>query len=407
MTGIAERAWPHVPLAVVERGGRIESVHAGSVAVVDADGRLVASAGDPGFVTFTRSSLKPLQALPFVVAGGPERFGLSGEQVALLCASHSGEARHQAAVAEVLARAGCTVADLRCGSHAPYVYDALGEAPPPPPYSPLGHNCSGKHAGMLACCVLHGWSRADYLASGHPLQQAIRAAIGRLADVRVDDLVPVVDGCSAPNYALPLSRLALAFARIASGHPGEDAAACRTLAGAMVAHPEYVSGTGGGDLALMRLAAAPGSRRSGPKACRRSDSCTRAWASRSRSPTAAVVPGWRLPWACWTPWGSSWVRLVKNCCRSRPRCCTMRAGRPRESSEALLSWTNVERQAECGSPHHPGELGASPAVCVRKRVSGVRGGRPTGSCDGSIRTRACRPAGMTTSPSGKSRPADG
>lgn len=252
MTGIAERAWPHVPLAVVERGGRIESVHAGSVAVVDADGRLVASAGDPGFVTFTRSSLKPLQALPFVVAGGPERFGLSGEQVALLCASHSGEAHHQAAVAEVLARAGCTVADLRCGSHAPYVYDALGEAPPPPPYSPLGHNCSGKHAGMLACCVLHGWSRADYLASGHPLQQAIRAAIGRLADVRVDDLVPVVDGCSAPNYALPLSRLALAFARIASGHPGEDAAACRTLAGAMVAHPEYVSGTGGGDLALMR-----------------------------------------------------------------------------------------------------------------------------------------------------------
>jgi len=252
MTGIADRVWPHVPLAVVERGGRVESVHAGSVAVVDADGRLVASAGDPGFVAFTRSSLKPLQALPFVVAGGPERFGLSGEQVALLCASHSGEARHQAAVADLLARAGCTVADLECGSHVPYVFDALGEAPPPPPYSPLGHNCSGKHAGMLACCVLHGWSRSGYLEVDHPLQQAIRAAIARLAEVRAVDLVPVIDGCSAPNYALPLSALAAAFARIASGQAGADTAACRKLAGAMVAHPEFVSGTGGGDLTLMR-----------------------------------------------------------------------------------------------------------------------------------------------------------
>lgn len=248
----ADRAWPHVPLAVVERGGRVESVHAGSVAVVDADGRLVASAGDPGYVSFTRSSLKPLQALPFVAAGGPARFGLSGEQVALLCASHSGEARHQAAVADLLARAGCSAADLACGTHAPFVYDALGEPPPPPPYSPLGHNCSGKHAGMLACCVLHGWSCADYLDVDHPLQQSIRNAVARLADASAGDLVPVIDGCSAPNYALPLSGLARAFARVASGRAGSDSAACRTLSDAMVAHPEFVSGTGGGDLALMR-----------------------------------------------------------------------------------------------------------------------------------------------------------
>lgn len=248
----ASAAWPHVPLAVVERDGRVESLHAGSVAVVDAEGRMIASAGAPDFVAFTRSALKPLQALPFVAAGGPAHFGLSGEQVAILCASHGGEARHQAAVADFLAKAGCTPADLGCGSHAPYVYDALGEAPPPPPYSPLGHNCSGKHAGMLAYCRMCGWPMASYLEPSHPLQQEIRGAVARLAGVDAGTLVPAIDGCSAPNYALPLAALARAFARIASGGGGADGAARRTLADAMVDHPEYVSGTGASDLALMR-----------------------------------------------------------------------------------------------------------------------------------------------------------
>jgi L-asparaginase II len=241
-----------VPLAVVERDGRVESVHAGSVAVVDAAGRLIASAGAPDFVAFTRSALKPLQALPFAAAGGPAHFGLSGEQVAILCASHGGEARHQVAVAGLLAKAGCTPADLGCGSHAPYVYDAIGEAPPPPPYSALGHNCSGKHAGMLAHCRMRGWPTATYLEPSHPLQQEIRAAIARLAGVDAEALVPAIDGCSAPNYALPLAALACAFARIAAGGSGADGLACQTLADAMAAYPEYVSGTGGSDLALMR-----------------------------------------------------------------------------------------------------------------------------------------------------------
>lgn len=241
-----------VPLVVVERGGRVESVHHGAIAVTDATGRLIASAGSPGLATFTRSALKPFQALPFVLAGGPSRFGLSQQQVALLCASHSGEVRHQVAVADLLARAGCSASELACGSHAPYVYDSLDESPPPPPYSPLGHNCSGKHAGMLACCTLHGWRKDSYVDPAHPLQRAIRAAVARLSGIAEDTLAPAVDGCSAPNYELPLSGLACAYARLASGAAGDDGAACRTLSAAMAAHPEYVSGTGGGDLALMR-----------------------------------------------------------------------------------------------------------------------------------------------------------
>lgn len=246
-------AGPHVPLAVVERGGQAESVHQGSIAVVDADGTLVASAGSPDTVAFTRSSLKPLQALPFVLAGGPAHFGLASEQVALLCASHSGEARHQAAVADLLRRAGCGVDELGCGTHAPFVYETLGEPPPPPPYSPLGHNCSGKHAGMLACCVLRGWPREGYLDPGHPLQVEIRAAVARYAGVPVKDLEPVLDGCSAPNYALPLAGLARAYARLVRPARNDaEAAACREITAAMLRHPDYVSGERRGDLALMR-----------------------------------------------------------------------------------------------------------------------------------------------------------
>lgn len=238
---------------VVRRGAVLESRHRLQCAVADVQGALVGGTAEPGLVTTFRSSAKPFQLLPFVERGHAGRLGFGDEELAVMAASHTGSPRHLRLVEGILERVGLGPGHLACGYHEPEDADSRDDVlRRGAERTAIYNNCSGKHAGMLACCVLHGWSRADYLASGHPLQQAIRAAIGRLADVRVDDLVPVVDGCSAPNYALPLSRLALAFARIASGHPGEDAAACRTLAGAMVAHPEYVSGTGGGDLALMR-----------------------------------------------------------------------------------------------------------------------------------------------------------
>src|SRR5689334_20637258 len=129
-------------LAEVIRGNAVESVHFGAVAVVDRSGRVIHAAGDPYRLTWTRSALKPLQALSFVAQGGVERFGLSQAQVALMCASHSGEPRHVDAVSDMLARCGCSGTDLQCGTHAPGFYEARGEVPPPPPYSTLQHNCS-------------------------------------------------------------------------------------------------------------------------------------------------------------------------------------------------------------------------------------------------------------------------
>ena len=242
-----------VSLAEVTRGGVVESIHSGAVAVVDRNGRVLQAAGDPYTLTFTRSALKPLQALPFAAGGGIERFGYSEAQVALMCASHSGEPRHVEAVADMLARAGCSAADLQCGTHAPGFYEARGEVPPPPPYSTLQHNCSGKHSGMLAWCVQCGAAKADYLAYDHPLQQAIRRAVACFTGVAEGRLVAGIDGCSAPNYAVPLASLAAAFARLASADVDVDyGMAPRRLANAMMAHPEMVSGERRSDLALMQ-----------------------------------------------------------------------------------------------------------------------------------------------------------
>jgi L-asparaginase II len=243
----------HAPLAVVIRGNATESFHSGSVAVVDRHGRLLHAAGDPASPTMTRSALKPFQAMPFVAADGVERFGFSAAQVALLCASHSGEPRHVAAVADMLARAGNTADDLQCGTHAPGFHERRGEVPPPPPYSPLAHNCSGKHSGMLAYCSQCGLPKQNYLAFDHPLQQAIRHAVAHFTSTPEEELASGIDGCSAPNYAVPLERLALGFARLA--FRSDDAVygrAPKVLADAMTANPEMVSGEGRSDLALMR-----------------------------------------------------------------------------------------------------------------------------------------------------------
>jgi len=243
----------HVPFAVVTRGDAVDAVHFGSAAVVGREGALVAHAGDAHVVVTTRSSLKPFQAMPFVAAGGVERFGYTREEVALMCASHSGEPRHVVRVADMLAKAGLSKSDLKCGMHAPGFYDARGELPPPPPYSPLAHNCSGKHAAMLAHCVMSGWSTADYLDYDHPLQRAIRRAVSHFTGVSEDALIAGIDGCSAPNYAVPLSSLARAFARLAD--PAPDPAygdAPARIYDAMTAHPEMVSGEGRNDLAFMR-----------------------------------------------------------------------------------------------------------------------------------------------------------
>ena len=244
---------PHAPLVRVTRGDATDSVHYGSVAVVDREGRVLYAAGDPHYLTTTRSALKPFQALPLVAGGGVERFGFTQPQVALLCASHSGEPRHVEAVAGMLERAGCTAEQLQCGVHPPLYYAAHEELPPSGvKFTTLHHNCSGKHAGMLAYCRMCAVPLDTYLAFDHPLQKAIREGVAHFTGVAEDALVAGIDGCSAPNYAVPLDRLAYAYARLASTCEDDRyGGAAQELARAMTAHPEMVSGERRNDLALM------------------------------------------------------------------------------------------------------------------------------------------------------------
>ncbi|HVL76939.1 MAG TPA: asparaginase [Noviherbaspirillum sp.] len=246
---------PHAALAEVTRGGQLESIHYGSVAVVDARGKLLYAAGDPDFMTFTRSSIKPFQALPFLLDGGPAQFGFGPREIALQCASHSGEDMHVQVVEGMLKKAGCDEHHLQCGCHLPMRY-AQGEAPPAGmKFNQLHNNCSGKHAGFLAWCVQHHEALDTYLDPAHPLQQAIRTALARVAGVMPGELVAGTDGCSAPNYALPLSRLAYTYARLAQGREdAEFGPEMGTLFDAMTTHPELVSGTGRSDQAFMRTA---------------------------------------------------------------------------------------------------------------------------------------------------------
>lgn len=247
-----------IPLVATTRGypdsdAVIENLHWGSVAVVDTRGRLLWSAGDPDYPTFTRSALKPFQALPFILADGPARLGLTQDQVALLCASHSGEAMHLDGVRAILDKIGLDPGHLECGCAVPLHYEFTGQKPPADAvWTPLHHNCSGKHAGFLAWCRLHDVAPANYVDRGHPLQQAIRATLADTAGVAAHAMPTGLDGCSAPNYALPLSRLAHLYARLAlgSGDP-QLGAAMGILGQAMTARPDMVSGQERTDLHWM------------------------------------------------------------------------------------------------------------------------------------------------------------
>ncbi len=245
---------PNPVLVEVTRGPLVESVHRGSVAIADADGRIVLALGDLETPVYPRSSLKPIQALPLVESGAAEAFGLGDEEIALACASHSGEPMHTTRVTAWLTRIGCTEADLACGAHAsryePVAEDMIrrGEKP-----TRIHNNCSGKHSGFLT--VARHWDIATkgYERHDHPVQRAVAKALSELAGVG-DDMPWGVDGCAAPNFALPLAAQARAFAKFAApdGQHADRANACRRIVRAMTAHPELVSGTGRACAILMR-----------------------------------------------------------------------------------------------------------------------------------------------------------
>ena len=242
-------------LVEVTRGDLVESVHRGAIAIARADGALAFSLGDIETPVYPRSSLKPIQALPLVESGAAEAFGLGDEEIALACASHSGEPMHTGRVAAWLTRIGLGERDLACGPH-PVRYEPVwndmirrGEKP-----TRIHNNCSGKHTGFLTVARHWDIATAGYERHDHPVQQAVAAALRDLSGVA--DLPWGIDGCAAPNFALSLSGFARALALFAdpSKLPTPRRAAMQRIVRAMTSHPKLVSGTGRVCAILMRSA---------------------------------------------------------------------------------------------------------------------------------------------------------
>ncbi len=287
-------------VAEVVRSGFTESRHRGAVAGLAADGTQVIAVGNTAAPFFPRSANKPLQATALLRRG----LDLDGELLALAAASHSGEDFHVDGVRKILSGAGLTEDDLRCPPSWPLDMEvarrliARGEG-----MSRIRMNCSGKHAAMLATCVLNGWPTGSYLAPEHPLQQAVRRTVENLAGEQTPAIG--VDGCGAPLFALTLTGLARAFRMLVLAAPGTPE---RRVAEAMRAHPEWTSGTSRDERRLMD--AVPG-------------------LPRSRSTTERTGAGRRSRWrrcACW----------VSPCLTSSP---------PPRSSAAPPRWASSARPA--------------------------------------------------------------
>ncbi|WP_142850610.1 asparaginase [Telmatospirillum sp. J64-1] len=240
-------------LVEIIRGGQVESYHRGVVCVSNAKGEVALSLGDISRPAYPRSAVKPLQALPLVETGALDHWHLGPRELALACASHTGEARHTEAVAAWLERIGLGPKDLECGSHAPVDPDTarrlVHDGIPP---CPLHNNCSGKHAGMLTTARFMGEETRGYILPDHPVQRRVTEALAEMTETPLDN--PAVDGCGIPTFALPLSALALGMARLADPggqSPGRRAALERIRA-AMTAHPEMVGGSVRMDTRLMQ-----------------------------------------------------------------------------------------------------------------------------------------------------------
>jgi L-asparaginase II len=210
---------------IVRRGTVVEATHVVH-AVVVRDGEVIVEAGDSGLVTFLRSSAKPFQALPLVRA----RDDLTTEEIAIASASHLASPEQLAAVRSLLAKAPAVEDELECGPAATAIH----------------HNCSGKHAGMLALCRTRGWASGGYRLATHPVQHGCLHEVADAADAAADEIPTAIDGCGVLTFALPLERMALMFSRLEQLEGGAEVAA------AMRKHPELVRGPIAADSMLMR-----------------------------------------------------------------------------------------------------------------------------------------------------------
>ncbi len=232
-------------LARVFRGESVEAVHYGSVAVVNSDGRLTHYAGDPHFVTMMRSSIKPFQLMPLLTSGAADHFRFSSRQLAIMCGSHNGTDAHREVVAGNLESAGLDSSHLLCGAHWPLgkkeqeIFPDRDEDK-----DPLRHNCSGKHSGFLALAKFLGDPLEDYLNPESKSQRLVKRALAEICEYDPDKMPAGIDGCSAPNYPMPIFNLALGFKKLAN-LDADNPDMMRILGqikGAMSEHPEMVSG---------------------------------------------------------------------------------------------------------------------------------------------------------------------
>ncbi|MEK6281497.1 MAG: asparaginase [Acidobacteriota bacterium] len=235
------------PLVEVTRGGITESRHRGHIVAVDPDGQIVAQLGARETVTYLRSSAKPHQAIPLIASGAADRFGFDEKEIALACASHSGELIHTEVAASMLKKIGLPANALKCGIHEPFSPEVArqlrekGEQP-----NVLQNNCSGKHAGMLALALHLGAPIETYDRPENPVQLAIGETVSEFSDIAIEDIAVGTDGCGVPVFGITLKAMALMYARLispASKFDQKTKVACARIVSAMTGHPELIGGT--------------------------------------------------------------------------------------------------------------------------------------------------------------------
>lgn len=245
-------------IAKVYRGDVLESCHHGHALVIDGAGTEILSIGNPRTITFTRSAAKPFQAIPMITSGAADAFAFSEEEIALACASHSGEQRHVRIAQLMIERIGLTEAHLRCGAHLPFYekeaerMQRAGEYP-----TQFHNNCSGKHAGMLATAKHLGADLATYDSIDNPVQQQILEAVSLVCEVPFSKIKTAVDGCAAPNFAMPLASMARGFMNLISPPDSfhqKTRNACERIVHSMKTFPELIGGSERLDTLLMQAA---------------------------------------------------------------------------------------------------------------------------------------------------------
>ena len=241
--------------ATVFRGESVEALHYASIAVVDSSGKLTHYLGDPEMVSMTRSCIKPFQALPLLTTGAADHFGFTPRQLAIMCGSHNGSDDHRQVVLSILDTIGCAPDDLKCGCHWPLGMQEQMEFPHDgEERDPVRHNCSGKHAGFLALAKFLAEDVSTYIDDESRTQKLVKQAVSDFCEYPIEKMPTGIDGCSAPNFPLPLLNVARAFMKLANVDSSDliVQAALIRIRDAMSTYPEMVSGRNRLDLTLMR-----------------------------------------------------------------------------------------------------------------------------------------------------------